>query len=408
VEPSQSVPKRFIGLDIHKHYLVAYGVDADLNQVLGPRRVGYAELERWIGSSLTKEDALVIEMTTNAWKMRDLLLPYVHSVTVVHPPHVALITRSQVMNDRMAARILATLLAKGLLVGIWVPPEEVRDCRALIAQRSKIIRLSAQAKNRLHAVLHSKQIFPPDNGDLFAPAQRSWWLALPVSLAERARIQCDLETLEFAQKQLALFETTMTQLAAQEERLPRLLQLPGVNQVTALTILSAIGDIQRFPNAKHLVGYAGLGARVHDSGMTNRSGKITKAGRRDLRTAMVEAAQSAANTHPHWKAELVRLEPRLGRNKAIVTIARKLLVAVWHILEEGEADRYAEPEQVARKLFQHAYRLGKANRPTGQSTAAYVRSQLDRLGIGYAMRSVRWGKKKTLPLPPSSPDGVST
>jgi transposase len=408
VEPSQSVPKRFIGLDIHKHYLVAYGVDADLNQVLGPRRVGYAELERWIGSSLTKEDALVIEMTTNAWKMRDLLLLHVHSVTVVHPPHVALITRSQVMNDRMAARILATLLAKGLLVGIWVPPEEVRDCRALIAQRSKIIRLSTQAKNRLHAVLHSKQIFPPDNGDLFTTAQRNWWLALPVSLAERARIQCDLETLEFAQKQLALFETTMTQLAAQEERLPRLLQLPGVNQVTALTILSAIGDIQRFPNAKHLVGYAGLGARVHDSGMTNRSGKITKAGRRDLRTAMVEAAQSAANTHPHWKAELVRLEPRLGRNKAIVTIARKLLVAVWHILKEGEADRYAEPEQVARKLFQHAYRLGKANRPTGQSTAAYVRSQLDRLGIGYAMRSVRWGKKKTLPLPPSSPDGVST
>ena len=101
MEPSQSVPKRFIGLDIHKHYLVAYGVDADLNQVLGPRRVGYAELERSIGSSLTKEDALVIEMTTNAWKMRDLLLPHVHSVTVVHPPHVALITRSQVMNDRM-------------------------------------------------------------------------------------------------------------------------------------------------------------------------------------------------------------------------------------------------------------------------------------------------------------------
>ena len=99
--------------------------------------------------------------------------------------------------------------------------------------------------------------------------------------------------------------------------------------------------------------------RVHDSGMTNRSGKITKAGRRDLRTAMVEAAQSAANTHPHWKAELVRLEPRLGRNEAIVTIARKLLVAVWHILEEGEADRYAEPEQVAPQAF-------SARLPTGQ------------------------------------------
>jgi transposase len=63
--------------------------------------------------------------------------------------------------------------------------------------------------------------------------------------------------------------------------------------------------------------------------MSSRKGSITKAGRRDLRAAMVEAAQTAANTHPHWKAELARLEPRLGRNKAIVAIARKLLVAGW-------------------------------------------------------------------------------
>ena len=75
---------------------------------------------------------------------------------------------------------------------------------------------------------------------------------------------------------------------------------------------------------------------------------------------MVEAAQTAAHTHPHWQAELARLEPRLGRNKAIVAIARKLLVAVWHVLTQGCADRHAEPERVARKLLQHAYRLGRA------------------------------------------------
>jgi transposase len=76
----------------------------------------------------------------------------------------------------------------------------------------------------------------------------------------------------------------------------------------------------------------GLGTRVHDSGMTTRTGKITKAGRRDLRVALVEAAHVVANSHPHWKAELARLEPRLGRNRAIVAIARKLLVTVWHVL----------------------------------------------------------------------------
>jgi len=85
----------------------------------------------------------------------------------------------------------------------------------------------------------------------------------------------------------------------------------------AITVWAAIGTIERFADPQHLVGYAGLGTRVHDSGMTTRTGRITKAGRRDLRVVLIEAAQVAANTHPHWKAELARLEPRLGRNKAM-------------------------------------------------------------------------------------------
>ena len=287
-------------------------------------------------------------------------------MTVVHPPHVALITRAHVMTDKLAAFTLA--ISKGLLTGIWVPPAEVRDLRGIIAQRSKMTRLATQAKNRRHAVLQCYHRAPPE-GSPFLPERRDWWLNLPVSVLERQRIACDLDTLAFAAQQVAALNQTLTDLAGDEERLVRLLQLPGISQVTALTILGAVGDITRFPHAKHLVGYAGLGARIHDSGLTSRSGKITKAGRRDLRAALVESAQTAANTHPHWQAELARLEPRLGRNKAIVAIARKLLVAVWHVLTEGVADRHAAPERVARKLLQHAYRLGRTRRPDRQSLA---------------------------------------
>jgi len=403
MEPKTPMPKRYIGLDIHKHYLVAYGVDANLNPRLGPRRVNYPDLDRWIRTSLTLEDALVIEMTTNTWEMYDRLLPWVHSVMVVHPPHVALITRSQVMTDKVAARTLAHLLAKGLLVGIWVPPEAVRQQRALVAYRQKFTRLTTQAKNRLHAVLHRRQILPPQQGDLFAPAQADWWRSLPLGPIEKALVQADLDTLEFGRKQIEQLEASLNQRAAQEERLPLLVQLPGVSVLTALTILAAIGDITRFPSAKHLVGYAGLGARIHDSGQTTRTGKITKAGRRDLRTGMVEAAQTAANTHPYWQAELARLEPRLGRNKAIVAIARKLLVAIWHILTQNAADRHADPERLGRKFLQVAYTLGHANRPQGQSAAAFARKQLDRLGLGQGLTHVHWGaKKKPIPLPPST------
>jgi hypothetical protein len=73
------------------------------------------------------------------------------------------------------------------------------------------------------------------------------------------------------------------------------------------------------------VGYAGLGTKVHDSGMTSRSGRITKAGRRDLCVVLIEAAKVAANTHPHLKAELARLQPRLVRRFALHIGIRQIL-----------------------------------------------------------------------------------
>jgi len=386
---------------MHKHYLIAVGVDQELNEVLGPQRVEMSRLEQWIARTLRPSDALVIEMTTNTWQVFEDLSPQVGSVTVVHPPHVALITRSQVMNDKIAARILARLLARGLLVSIWVPPQEVRDLRALGAQRSKMMRLATQAKNRLHAILYRHHI-PPPGGDPFRECQHRWWLGLDLTPTEKANMLCDLNALDFAHQQSEQIEATLETLAAQDERVVRLVQLPGFALINALTVLAAIGTIERFPSPKDLVGYAGLGARFHDSGQTTRTGRITKAGRKDLRAALVEAAHTAANTHPHWKAELARLAPRLGRNKAIVAIARKLLVAVWYVLN-GHPDRFAETEMIARKFFQHAYRLGKANRPEGQSPAQYVREQLDQLGLGAELTRIPWGrKKKPLPLPPSN------
>ena len=137
-----------------------------------------------------------------------------------------------------------------------------------------------------------------------------------------------------------------------------------------MTLLAAIGDISRFPSARQLVGYAGMGTRVHDTGQTHYNGRITKAGRKDIRWVMVEAANHATRHHPHWKAEFARLEPRLGRNKAMVAIARKLLVSVWHVLTDGCVDRFAEPTNVARSLFGLAYDVGVANLPAARAPRA--------------------------------------
>jgi transposase len=306
------------------------------------------------------------------------------------------------MTDKIAASILARLLAKGLLVGIWVPPVEVRELRALVAQRSKLTRLATQAKNRLQAVLQRHHLVPPA-GNLFHADQQAWWQTLPVGKLEQLNLQSDLETLRFAEAQLTHLISMMNEIAAHDERATHLIHLPGFGVITVLTVLAAIGEIDRFEDAKHLVGYAGLGARIHDSGLTTRTGRITKAGRKDLRSALVEAAQVAAISHPHWRAELKRLEPRLGRNKAIVAIARKLLVTVWQVLSHQATDRFAEPEIVARKLMQFTYQIGKNNRSADQSAAHFVRHNLDRLQLGADLHEIPWGtKKKPIPLPPST------
>jgi transposase len=395
----EEIGKRYIGLDVHKHYLIALGVDENLEVVMPARRVELSNLESWMKKNLTRQDEVVLEMTTNTWQLYDELVEYAGSVMVVHPPHVALITRSQVMNDKIAASILARLLAKGLLVGIWVPPQEIRELRGLVAQRQKVTRLATQAKNRLHAVIQRHHLKPPA-GNPFGQANNGWWQALLLGKLEKLNLQSDLETLQFAEKQEACLRKEMTGIAAENAEIGRLLHIPGFGVITAVTIWAAIGDIARFEDAEHLVGYAGLGTRVHDSGMTMRTGKITKAGRRDLRVALVEAAHVAAHSHPHWKAELARLQPRLGYNKAIVAIARKLLITVWHVLAHQVADRLAEPERVSKKMLHIAYEVGKASR-AGKSAAQFARERMDALGLGGELTNIPWGSKKPIPLPPS-------
>jgi hypothetical protein len=78
------------------------------------------------------------------------------------------------MNDKKAAEALAILHAAGLLRGVWVPDQTVRDRRQLVAQRHDRVRAATQAKNRLHAILFRHQFEKPDSSLPFSPKRRNW------------------------------------------------------------------------------------------------------------------------------------------------------------------------------------------------------------------------------------------
>jgi transposase len=225
------------------------------------------------------------------------------------------------------------------------------------------------------------------------------------------RLRQDWTIIEHLTGLIAEVELELTHLSVSPDwadQVPFLIQLPGIGLLTAMTILSAIGDISRFPSAKKLVGYAGLGGRIHASGKIHHTGSITKQGRKELRSALVEAAWITIKNHPYWLAQFQRLEIKKGSKKAIVAtpalrarVARKLLVVIWNVLTAHASDRRAEPELVAKYLMNWASQNGLSNQLLGIRRPLFVRQQLDRLGLGQDLQGFKWGSTY-FKLPPSS------
>lgn len=389
---------RFVAIDLHKHYLMVGAIDSDQRIVMQPRKVELHRWSSWATANLLATDAVVLEATTNAWTFYDQLIKLVARVVVVHPAKVKLIAASRVKTDKLDVLSLAQLLRADLLPAVWVPPTHVRDLRALLSHRRRLVALQTTAKNRLQSVLHRLNL-PSPPGELFARKQREWWTTLELGATERLRVDQDLATLDHVGEQIEQVDAELRRLSTSKqwaEQVPYLLQLPGIGMLSAMTILAAVGEVTRFGSAKKLVGYAGLGAGVHASGKTHRDKGITKQGRRDLRFVLVEAARVAVQTHSYWKQEFARLAKRIGEQKAVVAIARKLLIAVWHVLMAKSADRRAQAEQVAFKLMVWSWKLSEQQRG-GLSSRQFIRAQLLRLGLGNELSHItRGGTKQPL------------
>jgi transposase len=391
--PSLPPPaSRFLAVDLHKDYVVVGGVNPKLETVLSPRPIQLSRWPKWADTNLLPTDVLVIESTSNAWDFYDQVSPLVSKVVVANPRLVKLISAGRVKTDKVDTMALARLLAANLIPEVWVPPLVVRDARGLLAHRRRLVHNRTMVTNRLQSLLLRHNL-PAPEGNPFSLANLPWWETLSVSSTEQLRIRQDLATLEHLSSQIIELEAEVTNLSTQapwKDQIPFLIQIPGFSILLAMTILAAIGDISRFPHPKKLVAYAGLGASVHDSGKTHRTGKITKTGRRELRWSLVEAAWSAVRYFPYWKAQFNRFARRMPETKAIVVIARKLLVSIWYVLSQRTADRQADPVRVAAKLMCWSWKLSDDQRE-GLSSRQFIRYHLMKLNLGQGLTSFSYG-----------------
>ena len=391
----KSIPiGRYIAIDIHKHYVVLGGMNLQKEWVLRTRKVCMSRFPEWVLKNLNPTDAVVIESTSNAWEIYDLIAPLVGKTVVANPLKVGQIAGAKVKTDRLDVERLLTLLIADIVPEVWVPPHHVRDLRSLISHRWRVQKQITMTKNRLQSFIHRFNLIPPE-GKLFSEANRSWWQQQDFSTMVHLQIEQDLLILEHLTEHK---EAIHQELACLSNRNPWakdmvfLMQIPGLGIVLSMTVLSAIGDISRFEHAKNLIGYAGLGAGVHDSGLKHQGKGITKAGRKELRWAMVEAAWGAVRSDPYWKTQFENLKKR-GKhaNEAIVAIARKMLVAIWHVLSKREPRLHSTDEDLAYKMLIWSQRMDEDARQ-GLSRQQFTKYGLLRLGAGQDLtRIVRNG-----------------
>jgi len=396
--PETTVIDRYIGVDIHKHYVMVGGQNRHQEWILRPRQVQVSRFRDWAEKNFRKSDAVVIEATGSVWDIYDIIAPHVGEILVANARSIRQIAEAKVKTDKKDIERMLTQLISGTVPEVWVPPVHVRELRSLISFRWRLNKQITMSKNRLQSVVQRFNLDPPEGG-LLTEKNSGWWEEQEFSDLTGFEVKHDLEIVETLEAQKEALDQKLAELSNSEpwaSDMVFLMQIPGMGLILSMVVLSAIGDITRFSHAKELVGYAGLSAGVHISGETNRSKPITKEGRKELRWAMAEAAWRAKESDPYWKAQFKRLEKRMPKNKAIVSIARRMLVSIWHILTKRETYRHFDEEDIAYKMLIWAWAMDKRSRK-GMTPQQFAKYGLLRLGIGQDMqRIVRGGAPRRI------------
>ena len=375
--------RRYVALDIHKKYSVIGGVDQEGRVVLHAVRVEHVDLEGWLKKNLRPTDHVVFESTTNAWHVYDLLEPLVERVVVANPAKVKQIANARVKTDVRDTFILARLLAANLVPDVWVPPVHVREMRQLLSQRRQLVETHTQIVNRMHSVAHRHHL-QHERGKRFNEKNTVWQKDKRLSRVEQFQLELEMENRAYIEKQISRIGKEVAKMSHRQpwaESMTYLMQLPGFGVITAMTVLAAIGDVQRFASPKQLASYSGLTGGLDQSGTHLVQKGITKEGRKELRWAMVEVAQRAVKSDPHWTRRFQEMEKRMHRNQAIVAVARRLLELVWYVLTRRQAYRHFSQERIAYKYLTWAWQMDDAARD-GLTRQQFARYYMMRLGIG--------------------------
>ena len=253
-------------------------------------------------------------------------------------------------NDREDALKLAKLSAMNQLPTVHIPTKQVREKRALIKYRQRLVKYRISIKNAIRAIFSREGITIPKGKRLWSKVGLQWLRKHVQPLEEitdieqlwRGQLFVELETFEAVTASLRKVEDKLDKLGSADARIRRLQTIPGVGSRLAETVVVFLDDPDRFENSKQVGSYAGLTPRQYQSGQTEHQGKISGQGNKLLRNLLVETCWVSLR-YNQWARDTYKklLRGSKSRKKiAITALARQLVVRCWAMLRDEQDWRY--------------------------------------------------------------------
>jgi transposase len=339
---------RWVGIDLHRRRSFVTAINEEGELSLQRRIVN--DREAFLELLGDPDGTHVALEATYGWEwLADLLEDAGFELHLAHPLRTRAIAAARVKTDAVDAKTLAQLLRAGLLPEAYIAPRELRDVRELLRHRVTLVAMRSAIKNRVHAIL-ARHGVTHQHADLFGKAGRRFLATVELREAPRRRVDSLLALLEDFDREVDTAAKEIDRQAKADERVALLCQIRGVGRYTAMLIIAEIGDVRRFPTARHLCAWAGLTPTVRSSDGKARLGNISRQGSSILRWAVVEAATHAATGGGPLRAQFERIAKRRGRKVARVAVARQILTLCYYGLRDGEirclkASRPGEPHE---------------------------------------------------------------
>jgi transposase len=331
----------FIGVDVHKESWHVT-VRAEEEEIFHGRiHSRYDVFQKLLDHFKDCNVKVAYEAGPCGFWLHDRLIEDGVEVIVAPPSLIPIESGNKVKTDKRDSRKLARLLEGNMLKRVYVLKEEDRVDRELLRTRRQIV----EHRNDVARQIKSKLLFYGIPSPFSA---RHGWTQNYLEWLKGLRFQGEalkvcfeslIELYEYLSEQLIKMKQKVKELSQSSkyrERVRLLSTVPGIGTLIAMEMLVELQDVERFKRAEELASFIGLTPSEFSTGQYVRQGRITRCGNKRVRTCLVESSWILIQKDPVMRFKYNRLKSKKGAKRAIIAIARKLIIRIRRILLNNE------------------------------------------------------------------------